>query len=228
MKISLILLAGGVGNRMKSNIPKQYLLLKNKPVAIYSFDLFCSIKEIFEIIIVCEKQYEHLFYSSKKKFNFAIPGNRRQDSVFSGFTKTSTHTDLICIHDSVRPFPNPSCFKNLFNNALSFGASALSIPLISTLKKSNSDNLVTKTLKKDSLWEIQTPQALKPDILKRGFAKAFKDNITVPDDISLAELIDTRPKLTLGNRENIKITTPFDLTLANAILESGKKIQAYA
>src|SRR3990172_7494754 len=106
MKLSVILLAGGTGTRMGGVLPKQFLPLNGKPIARHSFDTFASLDEVVEIVVVCEERYRSHFHSEKKSYDlrFAEPGERRQDSVYNGFRTTSADADLICIHDSARPF----------------------------------------------------------------------------------------------------------------------------
>lgn len=208
---SLILLAGGKGTRFGGALPKQYFPLQKKPVALHSFDLFLEMSAISEIVVVCEPCYQHFFSSSKTIF--ALPGVRRQDSVFSGLQKSNC--DLICIHDAARPFPEKSQVIELLKDALEIGAAALGIPANSTMKECTSFNQVVKTVPRSSLWEIQTPQAIKRDLLVLAFQKAYRENIEVTDDVALIEHLGEPVKITMGSKRNIKITTPFDLELAS-------------
>ncbi|HSW73299.1 MAG TPA: 2-C-methyl-D-erythritol 4-phosphate cytidylyltransferase [Chlamydiales bacterium] len=214
---SLILLAGGKGSRFGGTLPKQYLSLLKKPVALHSFDLFLEIPTISEIVVVCEPHYQHFFSSSSKPIAFALPGERRQDSVFSGLQKTTC--DVICIHDAARPFPEKSQVIELLKDAFEIGASALGVPVSNTMKECTSFNQVVKTVPRSSLWEIQTPQAIKRDLLTLGFQKAYRENIEVTDDVALIELLRKPVKITMGSKKNIKITTPFDLELATFLCE---------
>ena len=210
---ALILLCGGKGQRMGSTTPKQYLLLKNKPIALYSYEFFVALKIFKQIIVVCEKDYQHLF----PKASFASPGNTRQDSVYNGYKLVEEDTDIVCIHDGARSFLEKSLIDNLMIEAKNTGAATLGIPATNTIKLCN-ENIVEKTLDRKKLFEIQTPQALKLSILKQGFDKARENKLTVTDDVSLAELIGQKVKIVEGSKKNIKITTPFDLTLANFFL----------
>lgn len=223
MKTSLIFLAGGKGTRMNASTPKQYLPLLKKPIALYSFELFCDMEEFFEIVVVCEVMYQKIFFTNKKNILFATPGNRRQDSVFSGLQKTSSSSELICIHDSARPLVKKTSIQNLLKLASITGAAALSNPVTSTIKECDEEKTVKKTLKRDSLYEIQTPQVLKKDLLELGFSYAHRNNLDVTDDVELAELVGHPVKLLINTAENIKITTPFDLILAKAILTKKER-----
>ncbi len=208
--ISLILLAGGLGSRMGSNIPKVFLPLKNKAIILHSFDLFSSMKEISEIVIVCPKEYHHLF---PQNTCFAPPGEERQDSVQNGFRKTTGET--ILIHDGARPFITRGDVLKLIQEGSPIGAATLGAPTKNTIKQVNSSSLVEKTLDRSKLYEMYTPQLLKRELLERGFAAAKEKKLT--DDVALAEFIDHPVKIVTGSTFNIKITHPIDLKLAEIL-----------
>lgn len=216
-KISVILLCGGKGTRMGEAIPKQFLLLKNKIIALYSFDFFLRLEEVDEIIVVCDQKYRY-FFKSDKNLTFAHPGERRQDSVYSGFMMIKNRENLVCIHDSARPFVKKEDLTNAIKEAEKYGAAALGAKTKNTIKHCEK-NFVEKTLERDSLLEIYTPQIIAWDLLEKGFSFAIKNNISVTDDLSLVELIGHKGKIVESSSENIKITTPLDLKLAKAILE---------
>ncbi len=219
MFISLILLAGGKGSRMKSPIPKQYLPLKGKPIIRHSFDVLTDLPEISEWIIVTEKEGQK-YFSNIKKTQFALPGNKRQESVYQGFIKTSPQADLILIHDSARPFIEKSLVQKVIEQGMKHGSSVLATPIDTTIKEVDSDFYVIKTLERSKLWKMQTPQALKPEILKKGFKIAHQKKITVTDDVQLAELAGYPTKLVLGSEKNFKITTPLDYQIAQHVTQT--------
>jgi 2-C-methyl-D-erythritol 4-phosphate cytidylyltransferase len=216
-KISVILLCGGKGSRMGSSVPKQFLLLQNKIIALYSFDFFCQLDEVDEIIVVCEPTYRS-FFKSDKILAFALPGERRQDSVYNGFNTITRKSNLICIHDSARPFLKKEDVKKAFEEAKTYGAAALGAKAKNTIKQCGDKNFVDKTLNRDKLLEIYTPQIISNTLLHDGFTYAKKNGLTVTDDVSLVELIGHKVKIVESSNENIKITTPFDLKIASAIL----------
>ncbi len=218
--VSVILLAGGKGTRIKSTSPKQYLLLKNKLMARHSFEVFLSTPNIKEIIVVCEPAYQHYFATdSHVPILFALPGERRQDSVFNGLEKVSADTEWVCIHDSARPLINSEIVNRVIDAACEVGAATTGMPLKFTVKESNAQCLVKKTLDRSLIWEIQTPQVIKIDLLKRGFNCANKNNLTVTDDVSLVELLGLPVKLVEGSDCNIKVTTSQDLVIAEHFME---------
>jgi len=219
-KICVVLLSGGIGSRMGSTTPKQYLELGNKPIAKYSFERFASMAEVCEIVVVCNSDYEELFaiHSSKHLLlTFARPGVRRQDSVYNGVQAIRSDADFICIHDAARPFITIASVEKLFEAAKVNGAAALGVKVTSTIKESDDLGYVVKTHPREYLWEIQTPQIIKKNLLLEGFALADKLQATVTDDVSLIELLNLPVKLVEGNYNNIKITTPEDLKLCQLI-----------
>lgn len=222
MKTSAILLAGGIGSRMQSSIPKQFLELNNKQIALYSFELFHAIKEIDEIVVVCSPDFRPFFKTlSSKQVVFAIQGGRRQDSVFNGLQASSN--ELICIHDSARPFIDQHLVLKVLKVGQQYGAAALGMPIKFTVKEADSENFVTHTPDRAKIWEIQTPQVLHRDILIEGFEFAYQQGITVTDDVSLAELIGKQVKLVEGSHTNLKISVPADLSFANHLTQSVKQ-----
>jgi 2-C-methyl-D-erythritol 4-phosphate cytidylyltransferase len=217
--LSVIILAGGIGSRMKSAVPKQFLILDDKPLALYSFEIFSSMEEIKEIIVVCDPSYAHLF-SSSKPVKFAPSGERRQDSLQNGLKKISPKTELVMIHDSARPFISLSHVQELIHASLIYGAVSSAVPMKYTIKECDKDGFVLRTLDRSKLWEIHTPQIASVSVLKQGLELASQKNLTVTDDMSLVELTGQRVKLIPGSSRNLKITTPEDWELAQSLVKS--------
>ncbi len=210
--ISLIFLAGGKGVRMGGSLPKQYLPFLGKKLAWHSLDFFLKRPEISEIIVVCEENFQKSFQEKHPRIIFAEPGKRRQDSVLSGFKKTAFTSDLVIIHDSVRPFINEKAFLELVKMSLKYGAATLGSKVKHTIKQIE-NGFVAKTLQRDNLYEVYTPQAILPDLLDRGF-KMISPVQTITDDVSLVEMLHMPVKIVEDNSFNVKITTPADLKLA--------------
>lgn len=219
MRAALILLAGGKGTRMKAPILKQFFQLNGLPVALHSLKVFDQVKEIVQSVIVVDPDYQHYF----PKRRCALPGVRRQDSVWNGLQALVEPVDLICIHDAARPFITIEMVENVLKQAELIGAAALGMPLKFTVKELDSQRRVKTSLNRSSLWEIQTPQAIRTALLYQGFSIAIDKNITVTDDVSLVELFDHPVQLVSGSYRNIKLTTEEDLWVAKAFLE-GKSV----
>jgi 2-C-methyl-D-erythritol 4-phosphate cytidylyltransferase len=217
-KITALLLAGGVGSRLKSPIPKQYLSLDEKPLVQYSLDLFSSLKEISSITIVCYPEFQKKFdLKGEKPVQFALPGKERQNSVESGYF-SSPLSDYFLIHDTARPLIQKAEILKLLEEGLPIGAATLGVPITSTVKQINQDRLVKKTLNRSELFEIQTPQLLRADLLKRGLEKAKEDKKLYTDDVSLAESLGHPVKIVTGSSSNFKITTDQDLFVARQLI----------
>jgi 2-C-methyl-D-erythritol 4-phosphate cytidylyltransferase len=218
MKASAIILAGGMGTRMQSFTPKQFLELDQKPVAIYSFELFLAMPEIDEIVVVCSPNFQKLFTSTQSKsIKFALPGERRQDSVYNGL-QSSSH-ELICIHDAARPIINRELVLRVLESGRQNGAAVVGMPIRFTIKEGDIRNFVKNTPNRANIWEIQTPQVLHKTILVEGFKYVLENNLTVTDDVSLAELIGMKVKLVEGAYTNLKLTVPSDLKIASLLLK---------
>lgn len=218
--ISAIIVAGGTGTRMQMATPKQFLSLGEKPVVRYSYDLFLSMPEITEIVVVCDPSYHHYFEPTShiKKISFALPGSRRQDSVYNGFKTLSTPCHYVCIHDAARPFVNKEMVLRVTESAFLHGAATAGMPLKFTLKESTPQQFVNHTLDRERLWEIQTPQVIAYNLLKDGLEYALSHNVTVTDDVTMVELLKKQVKLVEGSPHNLKITVPLDLQIASYLL----------
>jgi 2-C-methyl-D-erythritol 4-phosphate cytidylyltransferase len=210
--ITLIFLAGGTGSRMGAPIPKQYLPLKGKPIALYSFETFLQVPEITEIIVVCEPAYQHFFPPSTL---FAKPGLRRQDSVYSGLQKSTQ--EIIFTHDSARPFFEAKYIAPLIAAVQTTGAAALATPVTSTIKQCHSNHLIEKTLNRTLLWDMQSPQALWRPLMIEAFDFVHKHELSLTDDLSMVEAMGHPAQIVPSSPRNFKITTPFDLLVAECV-----------
>ncbi|KAG9457113.1 hypothetical protein H6P81_001621 [Aristolochia fimbriata] len=223
--VSVVLLAGGKGKRMGANMPKQYLPLLGKPIALYSFHTFSQMIEVKEIVVVCDPSYRDVFEDTSDELpialKFALPGKERQDSVFSGFQVIDGESELVCIHDSARPLVTSGDIKKVLKDAWLTGAAVLGVPVKATIKEANNESYVVRTLDRKSLWEMQTPQVIKPDLLKNGFDLVHREGLEVTDDVSIVEHLKYPVYITEGSYTNIKVTTPDDLLLAERILKIG-------
>ncbi len=219
---SVVFLAGGTGTRMKSTVPKQYLCIHQKPLALYSFEVLASLPEVQDFVVVCESQYEPLFQNSAKikgvNLQFARPGLRRQDSVLNGIQYLQPHS-LVCIHDSARPLIEPSIVRRVVHAAESWGAAVVGVKVRSTIKICDGAQIVVNTPNRASLWEMQTPQVIRLDLLKEGFAYVQEHQVTVTDDVSLVESLGKPIKVVEGSYSNIKVTTPEDLICVEKLIE---------
>ena len=210
MKVGLILLAGGKGTRMGMNIPKQYYLLAGKPVAMHSLDIFKQLPVFEQIVVVADTSYHSLF----SEHTLALPGERRQDSVWNGLQKIDPSIDYVCIHDAARPFISSELVENLLKEAFKTGAAAAAVPLKFSIKQADEKGRVKRSLDRSEIWEMQTPQIVRKDLLKTGFKIAHDKGLTVTDDVGLVELFEHPVQLVHGSYKNLKLTTKEDIEIA--------------
>lgn len=209
--VSVILLSGGQGTRMRSTTPKTFFSLHGKPVALHSLTVLMAHPLVQEIVVVCHPQYQPIFPSSAK---FALPGERRQDSVYNGFQLVSKEADLVCIHDGARPFLSPSSFNSVLMAAQQHGAASLAVPAKNTIREVDAEQFSVRTLKREVLWEMHTPQVAKRELIAEGLKKSIEQQIEVTDDMSLVELAGHPIKLVQDSYQNFKLTAPEDYTRA--------------
>ncbi|MCH9634458.1 MAG: 2-C-methyl-D-erythritol 4-phosphate cytidylyltransferase [Chlamydiae bacterium] len=222
-KISVILLAGGLGTRMKAQKPKQFLKLFGKEIALYSFEIFSNHPQVHEIVVVCEAEYQPMFTSPHKPVYFANPGKRRQDSTYNGLQKVSKEEHLVCVHDAARPCLDLEILNNLFEVAYEYKAATLGIRATSTLKEVNADGFLVKSIERKKVWMIQTPQVILKSLMEKGFQKAKENGLEVTDETSLINLIGHRVKMVESTSENIKLTEPADLEIIESFLSKKDK-----
>ena len=213
-KVSVILLAGGKGTRFGADRPKQFLQFKDKPLFEHSLEIFNTLEGILEIIVVVEESFRYLFPGIHK---FADPGKERQDSVYNGLQKVDESSEFILVHDSARPLVKKEDVLHVLFDAFVYGAATLAVPLKFTVKSAKEGLFVEKTLPRDRLYEIQTPQAIKKELLIEGFKEMKSKDLLIFDDVSLVELLNLPVKLTIGSYSNIKITTREDLKQAYSL-----------
>jgi 2-C-methyl-D-erythritol 4-phosphate cytidylyltransferase len=155
-----------------------------------------------------------------QKVSQIIPGGkRRQDSVKNGMDALQKDADIVAIHDGVRPFVTKAMIEDSIHFAVRHGAVVLAMPVKDTIKISNPDGTVLKTLDRESLWQIQTPQTFQTNVIKEAYSRATEDGFIGTDDASLVERLGVKVHILPGSYTNIKITTPEDLLLANLFLK---------
>jgi 2-C-methyl-D-erythritol 4-phosphate cytidylyltransferase len=215
--IAAILLAGGQGLRMGGGTPKQFRELRGQGVALYSARLFASMPSIHQLIIVAPIEHRPLFNRLNTKVSFALPGERRQDSVLNGLKQIAPDAELVCVHDAARPLITEPLVNRVIEVAQQMGCAAAALPVTSTIKRATPTGQVLETLDRSTLWELQTPQVLWPALLRSGLEKALELGITLTDDLAAAELMGAPVQLVQGDPRNIKLTTPLDWQLAQLL-----------
>jgi 2-C-methyl-D-erythritol 4-phosphate cytidylyltransferase len=224
MKVGAIIAAAGSGRRMKSDRPKQFLALNGTPIIVHTIRKFDACSAIDYIIVTAPREsldeVSQLVKSAGLRKSVAVVegGERRQDSVSMGMNHLQSGTEIIAVHDGVRPFVPVNDIENVVREAERSGAAILAVPIVDTVKQAEKD-LVQSTLTREHLVLAQTPQAFRTNILKEAFERAAKDEYYGTDESSLVERLGHPIAIVRGSERNIKITRPGDLTLARAFLE---------
>jgi len=221
--VSVIIVAAGEGERFKSTIPKLFLKLGDKPIIVHSLLAFLEKSLIDEVILVVHP--EEVERTNKVCSDFSIKidkvitgGKRRQDSVSCGLRQISPQTNIVLVHDGARPLVDEKLIEQVIREAKVSGAVVPGIPCEDTVKEIEKDEVI-KTYNRNLLWSIQTPQGFKKDVILSAYEKAQVAHSYGTDDAQLVEKMGHPVKIIYGNKENIKITRPVDLVLAEAILE---------
>lgn len=210
---------------MGASIPKQYLELRGRPIATYSLSMFANMPEVGEIVIVCDPSwrdvFEKVFPSLPKhiKTKWALPGPERQDSVFNGFSEISPSAALVAIHDSARPLVTAKDAAKCMADGVEVGAAVLGVAVKPTIKEVDKGMMVVKTLERSKLWEVQTPQCIRPALLREGFDLVKSKGLEVTDDVSIIEALGKPVRITPGAYTNIKVTTPDDMSVAEKFMD---------
>ena len=224
MKVGAIIPAAGCGKRIGGSIPKQFIEFKGEPLLHHTLMVFSSCELVDYVILVmpqADADAEGKDWLSKYKIvrKIVVGGEQRQDSVYNGFNSLEELTEIVVVHDGVRPFTTPQMIVSTVEEARKYGAAITAIPVSDTIKKV-ADGFVEKTITRDGLWRIQTPQAFKYDLLKEAFQKAQRDSYYGTDEGSLVEYLGKPVRIVSGSELNMKITHKEDLIIGKSLLET--------
>ena len=226
-KIVAIIPAAGLGRRMGGSVSKQYLCLDGIPILVHCLRVFASHPAIAEIIIVtsadqldfCRHDIVHAYNIDKVKA-VVCGGAQRQDSVRAGLRACNCHAyDLVLIHDGVRPLVQAQTIDRVIAGTRQSGACIAGVPLKDTVKIV-ADGIIQTTPERSSLWAAQTPQGFRYGLIRDAHEHAFTHGIEGTDDASLVECCQQPVHVVEGMYSNLKITTPEDMVLAQALLHN--------
>ena len=228
MKCTAIILAAGQGKRMKTKVQKQFLMLQGKPLLFYSLACFQKSDEIQEIVVVTGKEsIDYCRSEIIEKYGFtkvksiAEGGKERYDSVYAGLEACSADTDYVFIHDGARPFVTEDIIKRTKEVAVTYQACIAGMPSKDTVKIIDENNMVSATPERSRVWSVQTPQVFLYSLIKEAHDTARSVSMQgITDDAMVVEQYKNTPvHIVEGAYENIKITTPEDILVAEKILE---------
>ena len=220
----IIIVAGGKGLRMGGDLPKQFMPLHGKPVLMHTIERFRAYSDELKIILVLPHEQQDYWRQICQKHNFTIEhtvvdgGQTRFHSSQNGMAAVPDDaTGVIGIHDGVRPFVSEETIARCFEAARQFGAALPVLPVTDTLRRVTDDG--GYNVQRNDYRTVQTPQTFDAQLLKQAFKQPYSDNFT--DDASVVEALGHKVTMVDGNRENIKLTTPFDLVVAEALIKKN-------
>ena len=224
---SVVIVSAGRGNRMKCDINKQFLKIGGKEVIAHTVERFYNNKNIGEIIIVVREDEKEFFQENiinkygYKNLKIAFGGKERQDSVYNGLQEVDKNCSIVLIHDGARPFVTNEIIEQSIECAQKYNCAIVGIPVKDTIKIVNENNDVCNTPNRNTLWSIQTPQVFEYSLIMKAHEKAKDDKYYGTDDSMLMEYLGYNVKVVEGSYDNIKITTPEDLKVAEEILREN-------
>lgn len=225
MHVTAIVPAAGAGIRFGGSVKKQFIALNGLPILSHTLRALAASNALAAIIVVIppgeeSRGQEALELAGIDLEAEVIPGGQlRQDSVYIGLQRAKAETDLVLIHDGVRPFVSREVVLATVEAAKEVGAAVAAVPAIDTIKRVDTDGFVVETLQRGQLWSIQTPQVFRYALLMQAHRAVRKHKIVATDDAALVERIGGMVKVVRGSYENLKITSEEDLPLASLILK---------
>jgi 2-C-methyl-D-erythritol 4-phosphate cytidylyltransferase len=225
-KVSAIIPAAGSGTRIGGDIKKQFLPLKGKPLIAYTLQQFEHCPDVDEVALAVPEsamsQMESIVaqYRLNKVSKIISGGAKRQDSVHNVLNRlVLKDSDIVLVHDGVRPFIEIKRIAHLLKICREHGAAVLAVQPKDTIRRSIDGRFFDQTLDRSALWLIQTPQAFRAKLLIKAYEEAKKEKFYSTDEAALVERLGVKARIVEGNYDNIKITTPADLELGMLILE---------
>lgn len=213
---------------MGGAVKKPFLQIRGKPIFLYTIERFSQIETIYEIIFVAGQteiqflrdQWQDTLDAHKVK-KIVPGGKRRQDSVYNGLCQTGTDVEIVLIHDIVRPLVRKEHIEAVINKAKESHAAILAAPMKATVKEAGDNLCIQRTIPRNNLWMAQTPQGFKRELILKVFNQFKTTDREFTDDAEMAEEAGYRVEIVPGADDNIKITTPEDVRIAEALLTNG-------
>jgi len=230
MQVNALIVAAGEGKRIGSAVPKPFLPIGDRPMILHTLRRFGESRTVRKVVLLTSKKEisrcQELVRSDSQLRGLECiirPGGlRRQDSVSQGLTQLDADCEVVIIHDGVRPFVSSRLIDRCVELAFKEGAVIVGVPVRDTIKVISADRLVRETPPRDSLWEIQTPQVFRTEIIREAYRQAVLEGTEATDDAMLVERLGKNVTLLEGQTTNIKITVPEDFLFAEALLREGQ------
>lgn len=230
MRVTAIVVSAGEGRRLGGSLPKPYLPIADRPMILRTLDRCFAARSIDDVILVvaavelarCEALLLGDAALRQRPWRLQSGGATRQGSVKRGLEKIGLNTDIVVIHDGARPLVSPLLIDRCVELTNEKGAVVVGVPVHDTIKLVSEDRWVLSTPDRSALWEIQTPQVFRRDLILEAHRWAMQKRIEATDDAMLVERMGERVFLVEGDRSNLKITVPEDLLFAEALIQAGR------
>jgi 2-C-methyl-D-erythritol 4-phosphate cytidylyltransferase len=230
MHVTAIVVAAGEGKRVGGPVSKTFLALAGRPVVLRTLDRFFSTRSVEKVIlVVAEKDIQRsqeLIQSDPnlchRPWLLQAGGASRQESVRHGLEKLNSDCEIVAIHDGARPFISAALIDRCVDEACRVGAAVIGVPVRDTIKIVSEDHWVKATPPRNTLWEIQTPQVFRKEVIVDAHNRGRGQAIEATDDAMLVEQMGHPVFVLEGERTNIKITVPEDVLWAEALLRGGR------
>lgn len=219
-KITAIILMAGVGKRMNSDVPKQYMQVNNKPIVYYTIKAFEDSKVDDIVLVTGETEIEYCtkeivqYFKFNKVVNVVAGGKERYNSVYNGL-KTVNNSKYILIHDGARPCIQPLDIDKMIDQVKKYSACIMGVPTKDTIKIVDNDNNIVQSPDRSIIWQAQTPQAFEYTRIMHAYSQIqLNEDKAITDDAQVWSLYNKTPvKMIEGSYENIKVTTPSDMEI---------------
>jgi 2-C-methyl-D-erythritol 4-phosphate cytidylyltransferase len=223
--VTAIVLAAGRSTRMGGGPNKQFIELLGKPLIYYSLAAFERCPAVDAVVLVRRPDYAEAAQQIVREFGFkkvsamVDGGAERQDSVGNGLKACRSGTEIVAVHDGARPLVTAALIESTIASARAFGTGIAAAKVVDTIKEANEDKTVVRTVDRTKLWAVQTPQTVKYSLLREAYARVFEKKLIVTDEAAAVELLGEKVHLVETPFLNLKITTPSDLAMAEALLQ---------
>ena len=233
LSAAVIIAAAGSSSRMGMGVDKQFVILAGKPVLWHTINVFKQLPQIHQILVTVSPGNAERVAALLQQTLADIPwqivpgGAERQVSVRNALQLVSPSVELVLVHDGARPFVEPECVLKSMQAAAETGAAVVAVPVKDTIKLADAAGGVKQTLDRSSLWQVQTPQTFRRELLLKAHEQAAAAGVVATDDAALVEWAGGSVSLVRGTYYNFKVTTPEDLVLAEAVAaeRSGRRMQ---
>jgi 2-C-methyl-D-erythritol 4-phosphate cytidylyltransferase len=230
MRVTAIILAAGKGRRMGGEISKAYLPIAGRPLVLRTLDRIFSARTIDNVVLViaagefarCEAMLRGDVELRDRRWSLQSGGATRQQSAKRGLERVESDSDIVVIHDAARPFASAALIDRCVEAAAKKGAVVAGLPVRDTIKIVSANGLIQATPERSGLWEIQTPQAFRRELIVAAHERAEREGAQATDDATVVERVGEPVYVLEGERNNFKITLPEDIWLAETLIREGR------